>query len=196
MPFYSAYFLKAIDFSLSEEVGPFVATGGYISPQRAIEIGDPGGETKWGISKASYPTLDIAALDREAAIDIYFRDYWQASGRQRTGCELLPWPLNFVHLDCAINVGNRKIAQDGTPVWHGRANAILQRAAGVDDDGYIGPITLATISAKPPRDIALKAILERELYYRSRGPWADGFRAGWLKRTKRLLTAITLPEAA
>lgn len=208
MPQYSTDFLKSVDFSLREEVGPF-PNGGYLSPEKAARLGDPGGETKWGISKRSYPDLDIAALTREQAIEIYFRDYWQSAGvtvmpklnqllldiNQRARCDALPWPLNFAHFDCAVNVGNRKTAQDGTPVWHGRANAILQRACGVEDDGYIGPATLAAIAARQPRDLAIKAILEREHYYRTRDSWADGFKSGWLKRTKKLLATIALPEA-
>jgi len=200
---YSPDFLKAIDFALREEVGPFAATGGYISPDKAARIGDPGGETKWGISKRSYPDLDIAALTREQAVEIYFRDYWNSATaklllktNQRAYCDALPWPLNFAHFDCTVNVGNRKVALDGTLVRHGRANAILQRAAGVEDDGYIGPVTLAAIARMSPVDLALKAIAEREKYYRSRDPWADGFKKGWLARTARLLKAIAGPEAA
>ena len=40
--------------------------GGYVNDPL-----DPGGETKFGISKRSYPTLDIAALTREDARAIY-----------------------------------------------------------------------------------------------------------------------------
>ena len=195
MPNYSNDFLKAVDFALREEVGPYESTGGYISPARAAQIKDPGGETKWGISKLSYPDLDIAALTREQAIEIYYRDYWLTPGNQRARCDALPFPLNFAHFDCAVNVGNRNVAPDGTPVWHGRANALLQTAAGVKDDGYIGPVTLAAIAEFSPRDLAIKTILEREHYYKTRGAWADGFKAGWLKRAKRLLAAIALPEA-
>lgn len=191
---YSSDFLKAIDFVLCEEVGPFASTGGYISPDKAARIGDPGGETKWGIAKNTYPHLDIEMLTRDDAIAIYFRDYWLTTRTSNTNhlsqCAALSWPLNFAHLDCAANIGNRKVAQDGTPLWTGRANAILQRAAGVEDDGYIGPVTLAAIARLSPVDLALKAIAEREKYYRSRGGWADGFKKGWLARTARLLKAI------
>ena len=197
---YSSDFLKAIDFVISEEVGPFVATGGYISPDKAARIGDPGGETRWGIAKNTYPDLDIAALTREQAIEVYFRDYWLTDRASDTNhlshCEAFTWPLNFAHLDCAVNIGNRKVAKDGTPLWTGRANAILQRAAGVEDDGYIGPVTIAAIARMGSVDLALKVIAEREKYYRSRGAWAAGFKKGWLARTARLLKAIAGPVAA
>ena len=46
--------------------------GGYV-----LDAHDPGGETKFGISKASYPDVDIKDLARDQAIAIYYRDYWQ-----------------------------------------------------------------------------------------------------------------------
>ena len=38
--------------------------------------GDPGGGTKFGISKKSYPNLDIENLTEQQASDIYLQDYW------------------------------------------------------------------------------------------------------------------------
>lgn len=61
---------------------------------------DPGGETKYGISKKSYPDLDIKALTLEEAMAIYLRDYWMASEADK-----LDWPLNCVHFDAAVNQG-------------------------------------------------------------------------------------------
>ena len=37
---------------------------------------DPGGETKFGISKRAHPDLDIANLTRDQAGAVYRRDYW------------------------------------------------------------------------------------------------------------------------
>lgn len=81
-------FIRSISFVLRWE-------GGY-----ANDPNDPGGETNFGISKRSYPNLDIRNLTREQAIAIYQRDYWQASGADQ-----LPWPLNLVHFDSAVNTG-------------------------------------------------------------------------------------------
>lgn len=38
---------------------------------------DPGGETKFGITRRFHPTVDIAKLTRDDAIAIYYRDYWR-----------------------------------------------------------------------------------------------------------------------
>jgi len=69
--------------------------GGYIN-----DPDDPGGETHWGISKRAYPMLDIKDLTRDEARDIYRSSYWE-----RAGCGALPWPLNLVVFDTAVNMG-------------------------------------------------------------------------------------------
>ena len=53
--------------------------------------------TKYGISAGSYPELDIRNLTLAQADDIYFRDYWQASGADK-----LPWPYCLVAFDTAV----------------------------------------------------------------------------------------------
>ena len=53
--------------------------------------------TKYGISAASYPDLDIKNLTMEQADAIYFRDYWQASGADK-----LPWPACLLVFDTAV----------------------------------------------------------------------------------------------
>jgi hypothetical protein len=62
--------------------------------------GDPGGETKWGISKKAYPDEDIKNLTRERALEIYATDYWLASG-----CDAIPFPANVAVFDTAVNCG-------------------------------------------------------------------------------------------
>lgn len=56
--------------------------------------------TKYGISAAAYPTLDIQALTVDDAKAIYKRDYWDAVG----GDELPP-ALAAVVFDTAVNSG-------------------------------------------------------------------------------------------
>lgn len=87
-------FDKAIDFVLRWEGG------------LADHEADPGGLTNFGISQRSYPDLDIRNLTREQAIEIYRRDYWQASGADK-----LTWPLALIHLDSAVNAGVAKAQQ-------------------------------------------------------------------------------------
>ena len=83
-------FSSAIEFVLLME-------GGYV-----FDKDDPGGETKYGISKKAYPKLDIKNLSLNKAKEIYKRDYWD-----RVGCEGLLFPLNLVIFDTAVNMGVR-----------------------------------------------------------------------------------------
>ncbi len=46
--------------------------GGYVN-----DPDDPGGETKFGISRRNYPTVDIKGLTKDGAAAIYYRDFWQ-----------------------------------------------------------------------------------------------------------------------
>src|SRR5882762_9217567 len=56
--------------------------------------------TKYGISAAQYPDLDIANLSADAAIAIYRRDWWERFGLAR-----LPVPLAQKLLDAGVNIG-------------------------------------------------------------------------------------------
>ena len=51
------------------------AEGGYVCDPR-----DPGGETKFGICKRSYPALDIKKIDIGMAKAIYRKDFWEPLG--------------------------------------------------------------------------------------------------------------------
>lgn len=81
-------FKKSLKFTLKWE-------GGYIN-----DPSDPGGETKWGISKKAYPDLDIASLSADQAAAIYAKDYWD-----KCGCDNLAYPLCTVVFDAAVNTG-------------------------------------------------------------------------------------------
>lgn len=179
-------FEQALAFAFKWEVGS-APDGGYTN-----DPDDPGGETKWGVSKRSYPETDIAALTRDQAERIYLEDYWLSSGRQRSGCDRLPYPLSVAHFDCVVNVGNWKTTQAGQPLYHGRATMILQRALGADDDGLIGPLTLADVARFDPIEVARWAIRQRDLYYATLGAWARKYQQGWLRRTNDLRRELHL----
>ena len=62
---------------------------------------DPGGETKYGISKRRYPSEDIPNLTLERAKFLYQRDYWSTQG-----CDRLEWTQALLVFDCAVNGGH------------------------------------------------------------------------------------------
>jgi len=61
---------------------------------------DPGGETKYGISKRAYPDVDIKSLTLAEATLIYKRDYWD-----KLNCDNLGKKLAIAAFDCAVNCG-------------------------------------------------------------------------------------------
>lgn len=82
-------FDRAFEFVIGHE-------GGYVNDPQ-----DPGGETKFGISKRSYPNLDIKSLTLEQAKDLYFRDYWVPAGCGSMADEAMA----ILVFDCAVNQG-------------------------------------------------------------------------------------------
>lgn len=145
-------FTQAIDRTLGLE-------GGYVNNPN-----DPGGETQWGISKRSYPHVDIKNLSRQAAIDIYKRDFWDMVH----GDELPPG-FAYQALDSAVNSGI-----ENTVRW-------MQRAAGVADDGHWGPVTKAAILAKSQADLVLLFNAERGEFMTKLSTWPT-FGRGWARR--------------
>lgn len=132
--------------------------GGYVNHPR-----DPGGETKYGISRRSYPNEDIRNLTVARAIEIYRRDFWDPCH-----CDQLPAPLNLFVFDGAVN--------QGVPT----TIRLLQRTLGVRIDGDIGPRTLAAAS-RANQDTAVQFMAARALRYMGTAHFAD-FGTGWLRR--------------
>lgn len=87
-------FDRAVEFILREE-------GGYVN-----NPSDPGGETKYGISKRSYPNEDIANLTVDKAKSIYRRDYWNP-----LGLDAEKYGPALVLMDCAVNQGTKRAVQ-------------------------------------------------------------------------------------
>lgn len=83
-------FEAAFHFVVNPEV-----EGGYVNDPQ-----DPGGETKYGISKRAYPNEDIKNLTLDRAKELYLRDYWD-----KAGCDALAWPCALMVFDSAVNQG-------------------------------------------------------------------------------------------
>lgn len=134
--------------------------GGYVN-----DPDDPGGETKYGISKRAYPRLDIKNLTRDAAADIYERDYFTAAKLY-----MLPDPLAYCVLDFGVNAGTS------------RAVKVLQRVLGVSVDGVVGKGTAAAVNAvSDPYALVASYQKARAEYYVSLNK--SRYLQGWLNRT-------------
>lgn len=132
--------------------------GGYVN-----HPADPGGETNWGISKRSYPTVDIKNLSRAQAKEIYRQDFWLAAGQ-----DIAP-AVAFQVFDAAVN--------------HGISTAIrfLQRAVGAADDGHWGPNSQRLYLLADANDVLVLFLAERLDFMRKLSTWAT-FGSGWAGR--------------
>ena len=138
--------------------------GGYVN-----HPDDPGGETKYGISKRAYPEIDIANLTEEDAGEIYFKDYWS-----KIKGEDLPRGVACVVMDYGVNSGIS------------RASKALQRACGIEKgDGIIGPHSLAavwaTVKDKGEKQVIDEVTNTRREFIRSLSTY-ETFGKGWERR--------------
>ena len=138
--------------------------GGYVN-----HPSDPGGETKYGISKRAYPEVNIADLTEEDAEEIYFNDYWN-----RIKGEELPAGVACVVMDYAVNSGIS------------RASKALQSVCGIaNGDGIIGPASLnsvwTTVKNTSEEDVINAVTEQRQGFIRALSIY-DTFGKGWERR--------------
>ena len=130
---------------------------------------DPGGETKWGISKRSYPHLDIKKLTRDDAKAIYLKDFWF-----KISAGKLPNSVSFQLFDFAVNSGI------------GTAIRYFQRALNVADDGYFGPISQLAANRTSETDMIMRLSAERLEFMTKLANWLPNSR-GWARRIAKNL---------
>ena len=104
--------------------------------------------TKYGISAASYPYLDIKNLTEAQAKEIYYKDYWIANK-----LNLLNPDLAYQVLDACIQHGSKK------------AIKFLQELVNETQDGVIGDKTLSSVSKFNQEDLAILYIRRRINFY-------------------------------
>lgn len=131
-----ATFEPSLDLTLAHE-------GGYVNHPK-----DPGGATNKGVIQRTYdgyrrlnglPTRSVRLITDEEVHEIYYRNYWRASG-----CNVMPAGIDYAVFDYAVNSGPGRSIKD------------LQRAVNdfaknhptvgtVNVDGDIGPATLTAV---------------------------------------------------
>lgn len=132
--------------------------------------------TKFGISAAAYPQIDIATLTVDAAKALYLSDYWSAHSLDR-----FPAAAGLLLFDAFVN--------GGQPFqW-------LQRAVGADSDGIWGPKSAAAFSdawKMAPAETIRRFQVEHIVYHVGLGK--PQFLKGWISRDLTVLVAA-LDEA-
>ena len=141
--------------------------GGYVD-----HPSDPGGATNLGVTLDTLSAYrgrkvtkaDVKALTVAEAGAIYQHNYWHP-----IFADHLSAGVDYILFDLAVNSGV------------GRARKYLQRAAGVTEDGIIGPATLAAVKAKTPLALISAISGYREAFYRGL-PTFPTFGKGWMRR--------------
>lgn len=128
----------------------------------SCNLSDPGGETNFGISKRSYPDVDIKSLTVDGAKAIYLRDFWNPIGDADPA-------IKFQVFDFAVNSGIQTAIRK------------LQAAIRVADDGHWGPISAAVLAAMDKNDVLMRFIGQRLRFWASLSTWLT-FGRGWAIR--------------
>lgn len=149
-------FDQAFDRLISHE-------GGYVNDPR-----DPGGETKYGISKRSYPMLNIRNLDLDTAKAIYRRDFWNVLGDD---CHPA---IRFQAFDFAVNSGINTALRK------------LQKVLHVADDGHFGPVSRQALGALPVSYVLFLYSAERLEFLSLLSTWPT-YGRGWAHRIAKNL---------
>jgi lysozyme family protein len=159
---YSTKFLKAFEYLLKHE-------GGYVNDKA-----DPGGETNFGISKRSYPNLDIKNLTLDKAKEIYYRDFWLKGKYEQIEDENIAIKLFDLSVNMGINQANKLIQR-----------ALRATGVSVFEDGIIGSVTLKAINKTDQTDLLAALKAEAAGHYRliaNLNPSQKKFITGWLNR--------------
>lgn len=173
-------FEDAVVFLMRYEVGPwFVLDADTIAGKCSTKaekrktgyVNDPldaGGETKFGIAKASNPTVDIKALTWDQAKAIYKKKYWDP-----LSLDLVQPKVAVLIFDCSANHGPKQAAK------------FLQGAVGATEDGQVGPKTVQMVVSASEPDIVARVLDRRRRFFKFlvlNKPTQVRFLAGWLSR--------------
>ena len=141
--------------------------GGYVD-----HPADPGGATMKGITLATFSAFKKKAMTKDelraisdADVEtIYKTGYWDAMR-----CDELAAGVDLLAFDMAVNKGV------------GRAARLMQQAAGVKDDGALGPRSMEAINKMPAKDLIVKVSEGRRDFYKGLKTFPV-FGRGWLRR--------------
>lgn len=123
--------------------------------------------TKYGVSAMTYPNLDIKNLNLQAAVDLYYNDWWL-----KYKLDQIDPVIGYQVLDAAIN--------------HGAGNAIkfLQQAVGFTGknvDGAIGTLTINATNKMQTAEVLIRFLANR-LQFMTDISTFDRYGKGWSRR--------------
>jgi lysozyme family protein len=150
--------------------------GGYVD-----HPSDPGGRTNLGVTQKVWEEwvghkVDekaMRALTPELVSPLYKRKYWD-----KIKGDDLPSGVDYAVFDAAVNSGP------------GRAAKWLQGCVGVEQDGGIGPKTLAAVAKFDPADL-VEDYAKRRLSFLMDLPHWGTFGKGWGRRVAEVQTVAS-----
>jgi lysozyme family protein len=146
--------------------------------------GDKGGPTKYGVTLRALEEFrgqPVTAAEVEALTENEARKFYQFEYIEKPGFDyIVNQQVRALVADCGVN--------------HGVRNAIilLQRAAGVKDDGDFGPVTLEAVNHADGRALYLRLCAARARFYGkivTHDPTQAKFDAGWMDRLADFIEA-------
>jgi lysozyme family protein len=154
--------------------------GGYVN-----HPADPGGMTNLGVTKRVWEEWVGHPVDEKTMRDLtpaqvapmYKAKYWD-----RIKGDDLPTGVDYTVFDAAVNSGP------------GRAAKWLQACVGVEQDGGIGPKTLAAVAAVDSMQLVLD-YTQRRLSFLNDLPHWGTFGKGWSRRVAEVQSTATTMTA-
>jgi len=145
---------------------------------------DVGGETKFGISKRSYPDVDIKNLTADAAKGIYWSDFWAPLALD----EVSSWRVAAEVFEMSVHGGKRwgvRLTQQALNMFFAARDQTK-----LIEDGLMGPKTLGALNNVIDHDGERKLIAAinlrqgiRLVHLAESNPKAYGWALiGWLRR--------------
>lgn len=160
---------------MSTELQLFDEGLGFALDWEGPETNDPddnGGHTKYGISKAAHPDVDIKNLTLEEASKIYFNEYWQKHFKE------LNEHIALKLFDLCINPGVTTTIK----LFQGVLNNYFKKKLAVD--GVLGPNTTSAANSVNQKSLYSAFIYEmsKELESRSNRRKNKKYILGWWNR--------------
>lgn len=162
---FSEKFEKAFDNLIREE-------GGYVN-----DPVDRGGETKYGISKKSYPQLNIKELTLDMAKNIYKKDFYDKMMLEHIKDDDVATEI----LEECVNMGRR------TATYFLQI-AVTTLGANISMDGYIGRKTIDAVNDFHAHDILMMIKSLSVAHYLNLThdyPPMQKYLKGWIKRVRQ-----------
>lgn len=138
---------------------------------------DAGGETKFGVSKAAFPDVDIANVTYNSAAKIWLDNFWTPNRLEEVGNqELANKLLNM------IGNSNPRVAV-------GQFQTAINNCGGsIDVDGLIGTVTIDTANSCNPKwllSVFKNIRIEYYVELVDKNPNRVSYLKGWIARALR-----------